>query len=224
MVPSTASRKIDARILTHRGVSARSTGSPAFWSEAVGSSQYGRFRGLSGLSVVTVPSSSVLTTSRGTQVRDDGLNVRSITPGPVNTSSGPISVAQATITMNRLVAPTRSTVRAAGGKARNARMARPYASGARHARDVLVQRMGLKGSVPPDEVQTADAAVLLGVAELVGQVADAVRTGERSQGRGSTACRGRCRRRRGRRCRSHRARPVSRCRPGASSRWGRCRG
>ena len=103
---------------------------------------------MSGLSVVTVPSASVLTTSRGTQVRDDGLNVPTPGPGPVNTSSGPISVAQATITMNRLVAPTRSTVRTAGGKARNARMARPYASGAHHARDVCTrQYVGWLGSI-----------------------------------------------------------------------------
>jgi hypothetical protein len=67
----------------------------------------------------------VVTTSSGTQVGPAVRTVRSITPGPVKTRSGPISVAHATSTMKRLVAATVTTARTAGETSRSARMARP---------------------------------------------------------------------------------------------------
>jgi hypothetical protein len=44
-------------------------------------------------------------------------------PGPVKTSSGPISVAHATSTMKRLVRATVTTARRPGDQSPNARMA-----------------------------------------------------------------------------------------------------
>ena len=64
------------------------------------------------------------------------------------------------------------------------------------------QRTGLNGSVPGHQPQAGDAGVLLGVGQLVGEVADAVRQPAAGPGRAWRGCRARRRRRRGRRCRS----------------------